>query len=140
MFAEMLGETEITYYTKGSSNSSSKGGGSSGRSRTEHRTKKHLFEPAQFTRLKTGRCVVINPNFVCGEEAYLPILKSIEIRQEEIAHQQWSVANWDTLLEHIISSRPKTPEDFGDRESRLHQMLLDREDLSKVILPAVAAA
>lgn len=139
MFSDMLGETEITYYTKGNSSSSSKGGGSSGRSRTQHRTKKHLFEPAQFTRLKTGRCVVINPNYERGEEAYLPILQSIKIRQEEIAHQQWSVDNWDTLLDHIISSRPQAKENIGDRDSRLHQMLLDREDLAKVILPAVPA-
>lgn len=139
MFAEMLGEMEITYSTTSRSTSKSKGGGSSSRSQNMQRQKKHLFEPAQIMRMKRGRCIIINPNFERGDEAYLPILKNIEIRQEEIAHKDWSVANWDTVLRNILQKRPEQLRDAPDLDEKLRQMLRDRDDLAKVLLPLATA-
>ena len=139
-FADMLGEMEITTHTKSTSNSYNSGKTGSSRSKNQQRNKKHLFEPAQIMRMKQGRCIIISPAFERGDEAYLPILKNIEIRQEEIARKDWSVENWDTVLANIQRKRTTQLMNSTDIDEKLRQMLRDRDDLARVLLPLKTAA
>lgn len=140
MFSELLGETEISYKTTSKSRSSGKSSSTS-RSQNVNRQKKALFEPAQFNRLLQGRAVILNPNFIRGKEGYMPILKDLEIRQIEGAHQDWSVKEWPTVLKHIQSKRPQQlPEPGSLRDAYLTQALLDRNDLAKVLFPLAEPA
>lgn len=133
MFADILGETQISYYTTSRNRSYARnGGGSRGSSSNLQISKKHLFEPAEFLKLSTGKCVILNPNFVVGEEAYMPVLRKIFIRQSEIAHMDWSQPNWDSLLEYIVSQRPIAH--YSDEE--LENTIAERNKLGEIILPA----
>lgn len=60
LFADYIGEMEIQFKSK--SRSMGKGGGSN--SISDHHQKRHLLEPAQFTKMGTGRAVIINPAYV----------------------------------------------------------------------------
>jgi type IV secretory pathway TraG/TraD family ATPase VirD4 len=138
-FSEMLGETEITTKSSSTSRSRAKSGGSSTSGTNTQQQKKHLFEPAQIMRMKTGRCIILNPNFERGEEAYMPILKTMEIRQEEIAHQVWSTANWDSVVKSVMSKRKNQQLNNTDADEAMRQMLIDRDELAKIILPLQTA-
>jgi hypothetical protein len=89
--------------------------------------------------MKTGRCIILNPNFERGEEAYMPILKTMEIRQEEIAHQVWSTANWDSVVKSVMSKRKNQQLNNADADEAMRQMLIDRDELAKIILPLQTA-
>ena len=135
IFSDMLGETEITYTTTSKSRSSGKSSSTS-RSTSVNRQKKQLYEPAQFLRLIQGRAVILNPNYIRGKEGYMPILKELDIRQLDEAHQNWSVEQWPSILQYIQNQRSQQiPAPGPAREAYLTQVLLDRNDLAKVILP-----
>ncbi len=110
VFAELLGETEVTYKTKSTSRSTG-GKGSTSRSKNQNVQKKHLFEPAQFNRLPTGKAVIVNPAMSDGKESYIPILHKFKIPKWDIEAQNASEAEWpeirEALIKHNVESMPK---------------------------------
>jgi type IV secretory pathway TraG/TraD family ATPase VirD4 len=95
-YSEYLGDKEIRYYTKSTTNQ--KGGGS--RSRTEHVTKVPLMEAAEFSKMPPGRAVIISPGYINKgkQEAYLPILQQIEIPHRDVLESEKSQDVWKTML------------------------------------------
>jgi type IV secretory pathway TraG/TraD family ATPase VirD4 len=106
-FADFLGEFEVQFKSKSLSRNSSagKGGGSSSRSTSDNRQKRYLFEPSQFLKLRTGQAVVINPAYVRGEEAYIPIRQKIKVPKFQIQELEWSQEKWATVRQYLASRR-----------------------------------
>jgi type IV secretory pathway TraG/TraD family ATPase VirD4 len=108
IFADYLGEEEIMFSAK-SKSTGSKGGTS--KSTAEQRQKKHLFEPAQFLKLKTGRAVVISPAFVRDKEAYVPLITPIKVPQSDIDEQNWAQDKWEVIRQKLIQIHGSTVSD-----------------------------
>ena len=88
-----------------SRSSGGKGGASTSWSEQYHR--KPLFEPAEFNKLDTGRCVAIFPAFKNGKEAYVPILEEIKIPQSNQEEQKWSESRWEAYRQFLIQQKGK---------------------------------
>ena len=103
-FSELLGDTEVSFKSK-SRSWGGKGGTST--SRSQQYQKKPLFEPAQFAKLDTGRCVVLSPAFKDGKDSYLPLLEQIRVPQSNQEEQKWSESRWEAYREFLIQQRGK---------------------------------
>ncbi|MBE9180224.1 type IV secretory system conjugative DNA transfer family protein [Oculatella sp. LEGE 06141] len=112
IFADYLGEQEVEFKSK--SRSYGKGGGS--RSTNDNRQKRHLIEPSQMLKLKTGRAVVINPAYERGKEAYVPLLQSIKVPQEDIDEMAWAEQMWDIVRARLIEQNRNVVSDDARRE------------------------
>jgi type IV secretory pathway TraG/TraD family ATPase VirD4 len=122
LFSDYLGEMEIKFNSK--SRSMGKGGGS--RSSNEHHQKRHLLEPAQFAKMGTGRAVVINPAYIRGTEAYVPLLQAIKVPIADIEEMNWSEGKWDFIREKLIESNGIQ---ISDKERS--QQFLERRELAE---------
>lgn len=122
IFADFLGEMEIRYKSKSRSSGNGKNPGSS--SISEHHQKRHLFEAAQFSKLGTGRCVILNPSYTRSKEAYVPILQDIRVPQEDLVQMNWSEGRWDAIREALIA---KNQNRFDRTQDELDRQL--REEL-----------
>lgn len=131
MFSEMLGETEVRFKTR--STSSSKGGGS--RSINQQIQKKPLFEPAEFGRLGQGRCVVLNPNYKRKKEAYIPLLRDMQVKKGDILQQEWSVANWEAVRQHVLKQNQNNLSNHEDVAEILTEMIEERRFLAEKLFP-----
>ena len=100
LFADYIGEMEIQFKSK--SRSTGKGGGS--KSTSDHHQKRHLLEPAQFTKMGTGKAVIINPAYVRGQEAYVPLFQSVKVPKADINEMNWSESKWDMIRSRLIQS------------------------------------
>jgi len=99
IFADYLGEEEVEFTSK-SKSTGSKGGSS--KSTSEQRQKRYLVEPAEFLKLGTGRAVIINPAFIRGKDAYIPMLTPIKVPAEDIKEQKWAEQKWDGIRQKLI--------------------------------------
>ncbi|MBE9128587.1 type IV secretory system conjugative DNA transfer family protein, partial [Coleofasciculus sp. LEGE 07081] len=99
IFADYLGEEEVEFTSK-SKSTGSKGGSS--KSTSEQRQKRYLVEPAEFLKLGTGRAVVINPAFIRGKDAYVPMLTPIKVPAEDINEQKWAEQKWEGIRQKLI--------------------------------------
>lgn len=131
-FAKILGETEAKYSTSSRSRNDGKGGS---RSSNKNVQKKHLFEPAEFMKLGTGRCVVLNPNYTRGKEAYVPLIQDMKIRDSEIAQMNWSESKWENLKEHLVASNTNSLVNNPDIDLELRHMLSERKSLAERLFP-----
>ena len=130
-FAKILGEMEISYKTK--SKSHSKGGGSN--STNNNKQKRHLFEPAEFLRLGTGKCVILNPNYTRGDEAYVPMIRKMQIRSSEIASQDWSEESWDSMKDYLVSQNKNSLMHDPNLDAILRHKLQERQSLAMQLFP-----
>jgi type IV secretory pathway TraG/TraD family ATPase VirD4 len=126
LFSDYLGEMEIKFNSK--SRSTGKGGGS--RSSNEHHQKRHLLEPAQFAKMGTGRAVVINPAYIRGTEAYVPLLQAMKVPKSDIEEMNWSESKWDFIREKLIGSNGIQ---ISDKERS--QQFLERRELAEKLFP-----
>ncbi|BAY23856.1 transfer complex protein TrsK-like protein [Calothrix sp. NIES-2100] len=126
LFSDYLGEMEIKFSSK--SRSTGKGGGS--RSSNEHHQKRHLFEPAQFAKMGTGRAVIINPAYTRGTEAYVPLLQGVKVPSSDIDEMKWSESKWDFVRERLIQNNSLQISD--DERS---QQFLERRELAQQLFP-----
>lgn len=130
-FSKILGEEEISYKTR--SRSTSKGGGST--SNNNNKQKRALLSPEEFGKLGTGRCVILNPNYTRGNEAYVPIIQNIKIRQEEINNQDWSESKWDSIQNYIIKLNKNSLMHNPNIEAILKHKLQERKSLAERLFP-----
>lgn len=126
-YAKILGEEEITYKTN--SKSSSKGGGST--SKNNNKQKRQLFAPEEFMKLGTSRCITLNPNYTRGNEAYIPIIQNVGIRQEEIDSMEWSENNWETMRQYIIDQNKNSLMHDPNIDAILRNRLQERKSLAE---------
>ncbi|MCT7953371.1 type IV secretion system DNA-binding domain-containing protein [Ancylothrix sp. C2] len=121
-FSDYLGEEEIRFETK----SRSTGKGSTSRSFGEQFQKRPLLEPAQFLKLSTGQAVVINPGYVSGKEAYIPLLQSIRVPAPDIDEMNWSESKWDAICQRMQRNLSVSDEErraqFEERRSIVEQL------------------
>ncbi|NER29861.1 MAG: type IV secretory system conjugative DNA transfer family protein [Symploca sp. SIO1C4] len=125
-FAELLGEVEIQFKSK--SRSTGKGGGS--RSLSEQYQKRYLLEPAQFTKLHTGRAVIINPAYCRGDESYVPLRQKIRVPKADITEQEWSERNWRRIQKILIKKNNSRASD-SERSRQFNK----RRELAEVLFP-----
>jgi type IV secretory pathway TraG/TraD family ATPase VirD4 len=95
-YSKYLGEKDIKYWTKSISSS----GGANGRStsKSEQISKVPLMEAAEFLKLPQGKAVCISPGYQNKKEAYVPILRSIKVQQEDLDSSKRSVETWKKML------------------------------------------
>lgn len=126
LFADYIGEMEIQFKSK--SRSTGKGGGSN--SISDHHQKRHLLEPAQFTKMGTGRAVIINPAYVRGTEAYVPLFGAVKVPQADIDEMEWSQGKWEMIRSRLIESNHNVTTD----EER-SQQFEERRTLAEKLFP-----
>lgn len=107
LFADYLGEMEIEFKSK--SRSTGKGGAS--RSINENHQKRYLLEPAQFSKMETGRAAIINPAYVRSKEAYVPLFQPVKVPQADIDEMNWSDSKWDMVRQRLIARKSAISDD-----------------------------
>ncbi|MFB2834232.1 type IV secretory system conjugative DNA transfer family protein [Floridanema evergladense] len=107
LFADYLGEMEIEFKSK--SRSTGKGGAS--RSINENHQKRYLLEPAQFSKMETGRAAIINPAYVRSKEAYVPLFQPVKVPQSDIDEMNWSDSKWDMVRQRLIARKSAISDD-----------------------------
>ncbi|NET39180.1 MAG: type IV secretory system conjugative DNA transfer family protein, partial [Cyanothece sp. SIO1E1] len=101
MFSDFLGDEEIHYQQK----SRNRGGGKSSTTLSDQDRTRKLFEPSQFLRLPTGKCILINPALATQEEVSIPICKRIKIPRADIQLGQMCSELWETKIRDRLSQR-----------------------------------
>jgi type IV secretory pathway TraG/TraD family ATPase VirD4 len=127
LFSDYLGEMEIQFNSK--SRSTGKGGAS--HSTNEQRQKRHLWEPAQFAKMGTGKAVIINPAYTRGSEAYVPLLQTLKVPQADIEEMNWSESKWDFIQQRLKARN--SPSIVSDAERS--QQFLSRRSLVEKLFP-----
>lgn len=124
-YSKYLGEKDIKYWTK----SISTGGGKNGRSvsRSEHIAKVPLMEAAEFNKLPQGKAVTISPGYSNNQEAYVPVLRNIEIQSADIASSKRSIEIWEQMVPKM-SVEPASDEEIS-------QWLEERRAIAERLLP-----
>jgi type IV secretory pathway TraG/TraD family ATPase VirD4 len=137
IFADYLGEEEVEFSSK-SKSTGSKGGSS--KSTSEQRQKRYLVEPSEFLKLRTGRAVVINPAFIRGQDAYVPMLTRIKVPNSDIKEQNWAMSKWEGIRQKLIQRNGASVSDeertrqFEERRAlaeKLFPIPQDNQDLSE---------
>lgn len=123
LFADYLGEMEVQF--KSQSRSTGKGGGS--KSFNEQHQKRHLLEPAQFSKMQTGRCVLINPAYTRGNEGYVPLFLRVPVPQADIDEMNWSVDKWDLIRRRLRAGKKQLSNEV--RRQQLDERLALAEKL-----------
>lgn len=120
-FSDLLGEEEVNFKSK--SDSKNVGGKSNkSKSYSEQRQKKHLFEPAEFAKLPTGKGIIINPAYGNKQESYLPLLTKIKVPKTDLSEQEWSESNWQKCRQKmLVDSESRNPLLFADNYIRTEQ-------------------
>lgn len=118
MFSDFLGEEEIHFSQKSRGHS---GGKASTNLSDQDRTRK-LFEPSQFLKLPTGRCVLISPGYTSKkggeEEASIPFRQTIKLPDADIAAVQASSEDWEEIRNEAICYSPQRTPTSADLKSR----------------------
>ncbi|MFB2897799.1 type IV secretory system conjugative DNA transfer family protein [Aerosakkonemataceae cyanobacterium BLCC-F50] len=125
LFADYLGEMEIEFKSK--SRSTGKGGAS--RSINENHQKRYLLEPAQFSKMETGRAAIINPAYVRSKEAYVPLFQPVKVPQSDIDEMNWSDSKWDMVRQRLIGRKSI----ISDNERR--EQFEERRRLAEKLFP-----
>jgi type IV secretory pathway TraG/TraD family ATPase VirD4 len=137
IFADYLGEEEVEFSSK-SKSTGSKGGSS--KSTSQQRQKRYLVEPSEFLKLRTGRAVVINPAFIRGQDAYVPMLTRIKVPDSDIKEQNWAMSKWEGIRQKLIQRNGASVSDeertrqFEERRAlaeKLFPIPQDNQDLSE---------
>lgn len=127
LFSDYLGEKEVKYNqkTKGSS------GGKSNNSSSVHISTRPLMDASEFLGLPTGRCVLVNPHFCKGKNAYIPLLESIKLHKDYLKIINWSKNCWEGIREKLIERSPPksvTTEDLQKRREQAESIFPELEE------------
>ncbi len=120
LFSAYLGDQEIKYKQK----SKSTGGGKTSTSVSEQEKTRKLFEPAQFLKLPSGKCIFINPAYSNNSEASVPLLKAIKVPKALINIEKENDNNWEKLIVKLTqksTQRRPTQEDLDKRIAEVEQ-------------------
>lgn len=107
LYAGMVGQTDVTYKSTGSS--SSKGGGSS--STSEHRSKIDLLEAHELVQAPRGKALIVTRSTGDKDSASVPFFEDIVIPDWDIQAVKESVNLWNKGL-----TRPDTVVKFSDSD------------------------
>ncbi len=114
LFSQYLGQEEIQNQRR----SRSRGKGGTSVSTSEDRQTRPLLESSQFLKLKTGQCVLINPNFSNRQEAYLPLRQHLHIPKTDLHKAERSQSLWEKVQSRLAARSPKEPPSVADLEQR----------------------
>ncbi len=103
MFSDYLGGKEVTFKQK----SKGRSGGKTSTNLAEHTQTRPLFEASEFLQLPTGRCIMLNPHFSKGKDAYIPLLESIKLTNDYQTIITWSRQCWPKLRDRLKQRSPK---------------------------------
>ncbi|OLP17935.1 transfer complex protein TrsK [Leptolyngbya sp. 'hensonii'] len=98
MFSTYLGDEEIRYHQK----SRNLGSGKASYTISEQEKTRKLFEPSQFLKLRSGRCILISPAFENNQEASLPMQVTVKVPKADLEAMATSQSAWDTLKATLI--------------------------------------
>lgn len=88
------------------------------------------MSPAELVNLPTGRCVIVNPHFQKGNDAYIPIVESIPLSRGYKNLIAQSKKRWRSLREDMILQNEKravTKDDLSARYDEADRMLPSTE-------------
>ncbi|GJD22701.1 transfer complex protein TrsK-like protein [Rivularia sp. IAM M-261] len=125
LFSDYLGEMEVNFKSK--SRSTGKGGVSN--SLNDQNQKRHLFEPAEFAKLGTGRAVIINPAYTRGNEAYVPLLQPVKVPKADIEEMNWAESKWEFIREKLIAQNSGGTITDAERSRQFSERLALVEEL-----------
>ncbi len=116
LFSDYLGLKEVKFKQKSRGRSS----GKASRNISELLQTKPLFEPSDFLKLPTGRCILLNPHFKRGKAAYIPLLESIELTRDYRTILKWSEVRWDKVRQGLAGRSTQIPVTQEDLAARYH--------------------
>ncbi len=117
LFSDYLGEKEVKYKQK----TTGRSGGKSNISNQLHIATRPLMSASEFLGLPTGRCVLVNPHFRKGKNAYIPLLESIKLHQDYLKIINWAKGCWQGMRERLIERSPPKLISTEDLENRRKQ-------------------
>ena len=94
-FSKYLGNKEVVYETY---SHSFQGGKKTGRTVSEQRSNKALFDPSDFLQLPRGNCIFINPMYGDRKKGSVPLRKEIKVSKKEILAVEKSIDRWKDVL------------------------------------------
>jgi type IV secretory pathway TraG/TraD family ATPase VirD4 len=131
MFSDFLGEEEIRYKQKSRGSS----GGKRNINHSEQERTRKLFEPSQFLKLPTGRCILINPGYNSRKEASIPIEQNVRLPSTELQAIRESQYLWSQFRKQLIrenrSHPPLTADDLKQRYQAADNFFQTEEDVSQ---------
>jgi type IV secretory pathway TraG/TraD family ATPase VirD4 len=98
LFSDFLGEHEIHYKQK----SRGRSGGKASTNVSEQERTVKLFEPSQFLKLPTGKCILISPGFQSKGESSIPIEQKIKLPPAELEAVEKSKNVWEFIRNKLI--------------------------------------
>ncbi len=127
IFSEYLGEKEVKYKHKNKGRS----GGKANHSTSIQIQTRPLMEASEFLSLPTGRCVMLNPHFRKGKNAYIPLLESINLHKDYKEIINWSKSCWGGIKQKMIERSPPksiSSEDLEDRRKEAELIFPELEE------------
>ncbi|MEL6224420.1 MAG: type IV secretion system DNA-binding domain-containing protein, partial [Cyanobacteria bacterium J06627_8] len=117
-FSQYLGEEELVLKHK----NKSRGGGKSSTSTSENRHKRHIMEAAQFNKLPTGHCVLVNPGYGNPkEQTSIPLKLRVKVPKRDIQAQVRSENVWPKLRTLLIKRSGQVQ--ITDPKSQLNERI-----------------
>ena len=99
-FSGYLGDKEVRLFTNSRSS-----GMQRSTSRNEQYQKVPLMTPDQILKLDQGECILINPAYKGGGEAFIPMRVKVRVPQREIRIEQRSIQLWNTMVRDRLIQR-----------------------------------
>ncbi|MFE4105943.1 type IV secretory system conjugative DNA transfer family protein [Almyronema epifaneia] len=127
LFSDYLGEEEVEIKSK--TKSTGKGGGST--STAGHTQKRAIVEPAQFNKLTTGKCVLINPAYSRKDEGSIPLILKVKVPKADLAQEAWSKERWPKVRERLIAASHQS----FNSEAHTREQLASRMAIAEQLFP-----
>jgi len=127
LFSDYLGEEEVEIKSK--TKSTAKGGGST--STAGHTQKRAIVEPAQFNKLTTGKCVLINPAYSRKDEGSIPLILKVKVPKADLAQEAWSKERWPKVRERLIAASHQS----FNSEAHTREQLAARMTIAEQLFP-----
>lgn len=89
------------------------------------------MEPAQFNKLTTGKCVLINPAYSRKDEGSIPLILKVKVPRADLAQEAWSKARWPKVRDRLIVA---SHQQFNSEEHTREQ-LASRMAIAEQIFP-----
>jgi type IV secretory pathway TraG/TraD family ATPase VirD4 len=127
LFSDYLGEEEVEIKSK--TKSTGKGGGST--STAGHTQKRAIVEPAQFNKLTTGKCVLINPAYSRKDEGSIPLILKVKVPKADLAQEAWSKERWPKVRDRLIAASHQS----FNSEEHTREQLASRMAIAERLFP-----
>ena len=79
--------------------------------------------------------MVLNPNYKRKKEAYIPLLRDMQVKKGDILQQEWSVANWEAVRQHVLKQNLNNLSNHEDVAEILTEMIEERRFLAEKLFP-----